>query len=30
MTRDDIKTLAIILIALGIWLIFLFGQNVVG
>ena len=28
MTRDDVKTLAIILIAVGIWLIFLFGQNV--
>jgi hypothetical protein len=30
MTRDDIKTLAFILIALGIWLIFLFGVNVAG
>lgn len=30
MSRDDLKILALILIAVGIWLIFLFGQNVAG
>lgn len=30
MSRDDIKILALILIAVAIWLIFLFGQNVAG
>ncbi len=30
MTRDDIKILALVLIAVAIWLIFLFGQNVAG
>jgi len=29
-TRDDLKLLALVLIAIGIWLIFLFGQNVAG
>lgn len=28
MTRDDIKILALVLIAVAIWLIFLFGVNV--
>jgi hypothetical protein len=30
MTRDDLKLLALVLIAVAIWLIFLFGQNVAG
>ena len=30
MSRDDIKILALILIAVAIWLIFLFGQDVAG
>jgi len=28
MTRDDVKILAFLLMAVGIWLIFLFGVNV--
>lgn len=30
MNRDDLKILALILIAVGIWLIFLFGVDVAG
>lgn len=30
MTRDDFKLLCLLAIAVGIWVIFLFGQNVVG
>jgi hypothetical protein len=30
MNRDDIKILAFVLIAVAIWLIFLFGVNVAG
>jgi len=30
MTRDDVKILAFLLMAAGIWLIFLFGVNVAG
>lgn len=30
MTRDDVKILCFILIAVALWLIFLFGTNVAG
>lgn len=30
MTRDDLKLLCLVLIAVALWLIFLFGQNVAG
>ena len=30
MTRDDVKILAFLLMAVALWLIFLFGVNVAG